>query len=70
MYKDTKLFVYPDHNFIILYIILILIVVVSLYLLIKYKCNLTRLYRPKISEPYNVRKFVKPTDSPKMSISL
>lgn len=50
MYNDTKIFVNPDHHFIIVYIIVILIIVVSLYMLIKYKCNLPRLYRPEVAE--------------------
>ena len=50
LYNDTKIFVNPDHHFIIVYIIVILIIVVSLYMLIKYKCNLPRLYRPEVAE--------------------
>jgi len=50
IYDDTKIFVNPDHHFIIVYIIVILIIAVSLYMLIKYKCNLPRLYRPEVAE--------------------
>ncbi|KAL4088509.1 hypothetical protein QTP88_023603 [Uroleucon formosanum] len=50
MYNDTKIFVNPDHHFIIVYIIFIFIIAVSLYMLIKYKCNLPRLYRPEVAE--------------------
>lgn len=63
MYNDTNIFVNPDYHFIIVYIIVILIVVVILYMLIKYKCNVPRLYRPEIAEPRNVAEYVQSTHS-------
>ena len=63
MYNDTNIFVNPDHHFIIVYIIVMLIIVVILFMLIKYKCNVPRLYRPEIAEPQNVAEYVRSTHS-------
>ena len=53
LYKDTteNIFVKPDHHIILLYIIVIVLVVISLYLIIKYRCNIPKLYLPDIAEP-------------------
>jgi len=50
LYKDTSS-IKPEHHFMLVYIIIGTIVIISLYLLIKYKCQIPRLYLPEIAEP-------------------
>lgn len=54
LYEDTieNIFVKPDHHIILLNIIVIVLVVISLYLIIKYRCNIPKLYLPDIAEPF------------------
>jgi len=56
-YKDTteNIFVKPELNFIFLYIIVITLVMICLYLVIKYRCSIPKLYSPEIAEPHNVQ---------------
>lgn len=54
LYKDTtkNIFVKPEHHIILLYVIVIILVIISLYLIIKYRCNIPKLYSPDIAEPH------------------
>ncbi|KAF0758370.1 Envelope fusion protein [Aphis craccivora] len=58
LYKDTteNIFVKLEHHLILLYIIVITLVIGSLYLVIKYRCNIPKLYSPEIAEPHIVQK--------------
>lgn len=57
-YKDTELIVKPEHHLVIMYTMIFIIVIVSLYLMIKYKCTIPKVYLPEIAEPQIVKETV------------
>lgn len=61
-YKDTSNIVKPEHHIILLYCILLIIVIIGLFMLIKYRCSIPKLYLPEIMpkiEMENVQYFEK-----------
>lgn len=54
LYKDSNkdlLIVKPEHHIILLYVVVIIIITLSLYTIVKYRCNIPKLYMPEIPEP-------------------
>jgi len=57
LYKDTttNIFVKLENHIIMLYVIVITLVIISLYLIIKYRCSIPKSYVPDIAE-HHVKK--------------
>jgi len=60
LYKNTTkyIFVKPKYHIILLYVIVIILVIISFYLIIKYRCNIPKLYLPDIAEPHIKKQIV------------
>jgi len=71
LYKDTKenIFVKPEHHIVLLYVIVIILVIISLYLIIKYRCNIPKIYLPEIAEPHVKNEIVQPRTALACSLS-